>query len=124
MQDNQRLGTCIFDSNSESLVIQGLRKNPYFTTLPERISECFVPGFLIRAIQQIPFVAGARRELNARWRKGQSGIWAELIGANRLFEMPSSGVIAVVHAEARLVLASSKLEIALPSGIWRVAPLA
>ncbi len=122
MRDNRRLGTSTLHYNTKALINQQLTRHYRLESLPERISQCFVPGFLIRSVESTPANVEACRESKARWRHAESGLRAELIGAC-LFQAPSGGVIAVVKTDARLVLFDGELEIALPTGTWMVTPL-
>jgi hypothetical protein len=90
--------------------------------LTERLVNFTIPGFRIQAIPQPPANAQLLHEDRLLWADFRIGRFGDLDGANQLYSLTASVVIAVVQNAARLTLFDGEQHIELPTGIWQISP--
>jgi hypothetical protein len=133
MRSNPRLRTFVPQTTPNSLISQCLSGEAFGAGAQKvestrRVADChkeiLAPGFLIQAIEILPPAAGLRREKKVLWVETECGCWAELDGADHLYQLQMGVVIAVVGSQARLTLFDGERHVEVPAGIWRIAPQA
>jgi hypothetical protein len=90
--------------------------------LTAKLVDFTVSGFRIQAIPVVPADANLLRETRLLWADFKLGRFADFNGANGLYSLTASVVIATVENCARLTFFDGAEHVELPTGIWQISP--